>query len=109
MNPIVIPALINAFQPPQYYLSESAIVDAIRHNSMCNLPDTTRRDKIDFWILTDNPFDQSRFSRKYKEDLSVMIMAVSSPEDTISMKSRWAILSGGSEKQFIDALRVYEV
>jgi len=34
---------------------------------------------------------------------------VSSPEDTILAKLRWANLSGGSEKQFIDALRVYEV
>lgn len=33
----------------------------------------------------------------------------SSPEDTILAKLRWAKLSGGSEKQFTDALRVYEV
>ena len=32
-----------------------------------------------------------------------------SPEDTILAKLRWAQLSGGSEKQFADALRVYEV
>ena len=36
-------------------------------------------------------------------------MHVSIPEDTILAKLRWAKLSGGSEKQFIDALRVYEV
>ena len=36
-------------------------------------------------------------------------MKVSAPEDTILSKLRWAKLSGGSEKQFIDALRVYEV
>ena len=34
---------------------------------------------------------------------------VSSPEDTILAKLRWAQLSGGSEKQFADALGVYEV
>jgi len=34
---------------------------------------------------------------------------ISSPEDTILAKLRWAKLSGGSEKQFTDALRVYEV
>jgi hypothetical protein len=28
---------------------------------------------------------------------------------TILMKLRWAALSGGSERQFTDALRVYEV
>ena len=36
-------------------------------------------------------------------------MEVSSPEDTILAKLRWSKLSGGSEKQFIDAMRVYEV
>jgi hypothetical protein len=34
---------------------------------------------------------------------------VSSPEDTILAKLRWARLSGGSEKQYGDALRVFEV
>jgi len=38
-----------------------------------------------------------------------MTLVVSSPEDTILAKLRWAKLSGGSEKQFRDALRVYEV
>ena len=36
-------------------------------------------------------------------------MKVSSPEDTILAKLRWCKLSGGNEKQFVDALRVYEV
>jgi len=38
-----------------------------------------------------------------------MEIQVSSPEDTILAKLRCANLSGGSEKQFTDALRVYEV
>jgi hypothetical protein len=34
---------------------------------------------------------------------------VSAPEDTILMQLRWAREAGGSEKQFTDALRVYEL
>ncbi|MBP6963824.1 MAG: hypothetical protein KBC96_05390 [Armatimonadetes bacterium] len=34
---------------------------------------------------------------------------VSAPEDTILAKLNWARMCGGSEKQFTDALRVYEV
>ena len=71
--------------------------------------DTNEGDKIDFWMLTGEPFDQSRFSRKYAEDIMGFRIQVSSPEDTILAKLRWAQLSGGSEKQFADALRVYEV
>jgi hypothetical protein len=36
-------------------------------------------------------------------------VSFSRPEDTILMKLRWAAMLGGSEKQFTDALRVYEV
>ena len=76
---------------------------------MFNLLDTTEGDKVDFWILTNEPFDQSRFSRKQSEKIFGLPMNISSPEDTIVMKLHWANLSGGSEKQFTDALRVYEV
>ena len=36
-------------------------------------------------------------------------LEVSSPEDTILMKLKWARQSGGSQKHSVDALRVYEV
>jgi hypothetical protein len=57
----------------------------------------------------DEPFDQSRFARRYIEALPDLNLKVSTPEDTILAKLRWAKLAGGSEKQFTDALRVYEV
>ena len=104
-----IPSFNNTFETPDYYISQTAIEEAIRHQSMFNLLDTTEGDKIDFWILTNEPFDQSRFSRKQSEKIFGLPMNISSPEDTIVMKLHWANLSGGSEKQFTDALRVYEV
>jgi hypothetical protein len=104
-----IPALLDAYQPPRYYLSENSIREAIQHKSMFNLLDTNEGDKIDFWILTGDPFDKSRFERKYEENVFGYSMKVSTPEDTILAKLRWAKLSGGSEKQFTDALRVFEV
>ena len=76
---------------------------------MFNLIDVAEGNKVDFWILTDESFDQSRFARKYVEEVMGIRMNVSSPEDTILAKLRWTKLSGGSEKQFTDALRVYEV
>ena len=61
------------------------------------------------WPLTDEPFDRSRFARKHEEEVLGVSITVSSPEDTILAKLKWAKASGGSEKQFMDALRVYEV
>jgi hypothetical protein len=101
--------LVKAFPPPDYYLPEEAILDAIRGRSMFNLISLTEGDKVDFWMLTDEPFDQSRFARKGVEEILGVKLQVSAPEDTILAKLRWAKLSGGSEKQFTDALRVYEM
>lgn len=101
--------LANKFTPPDYYLSESAMDDAIRNRSSFNLLSLTDGNKVDFWMLTDEPFDQTRFGRKYVEDVMGMKLKVSSPEDTILVKLKWAQMYGGSEKQFTDATRVYEV
>ncbi len=101
--------LIETFPPPNFYLDEDSILNAINRQSMFNLIDVNAGDKVDFWILTEKPFDQSRFSRKISEEFMGLKMQVSTPEDTILAKLRWAKLSGGSEKQFTDALRVYEV
>jgi predicted nucleotidyltransferase len=101
--------LIEAFPAPDFYLDENSILGAITSQTMFNLIDVSEGDKVDFWILTDEPFDRSRFSRKYAEEALGIRIQVSSPEDTILAKLRWAKLSGGSEKHFTDALRVYEV
>jgi len=101
--------LVEAFPPPDFYLDEDSFLEAINKKSMVNLTDLKGGDKVDFWMLTDEPFDQSRFSRRYTEEFMGIEIQVSSPEDTLLAKLRWAKLSGGSEKQFTDALRVYEV
>jgi hypothetical protein len=101
--------LREAFSPGDYYVSEQAIRDALQQQTMFNVIDRVSGDKIDFWILTDEPFDQSRFARRRAAEALGLRFPVSTPEDTILMKLRWAELAGGSEKQFRDAVRVYEV
>lgn len=101
--------LVEAFPPPDFYLDEDNILDAIKRQSMFNLIDLNTGDKVDFWMLTNEPFDQSRFLRKISEEFMGLKILISTPEDTILAKLKWAKLSGGSEKQFTDALRVYEI
>lgn len=101
--------LVEAFPPPDFYLDEDNILDAIKKQSMFNLIDLNTGDKVDFWMLTNEPFDRSRFLRKISEEFTGLKILISTPEDTILAKLRWAKLSGGSEKQFTDALRVYEI
>lgn len=106
---VEIEKLVEAFPPPAYYLDAVSIRDAIRRKSKINLIHITEGDKVDFWVLTDQAFDQSRFARRYTENVLGMSLKVSTPEDTILAKLDWAVKSGESEKQFIDALRIFEV
>lgn len=103
--------LIRDFPPPDFYLSMEGIQAAIRSRTMFNLLDVHGGDKVDFWLLTSDDFDRSRFARRRRQfaDVIGLDVNVSSPEDTILAKLRWAELSGGSERQFNDALHVYEV
>jgi hypothetical protein len=111
---VAIPAsaadrLVQAFPPPDFYLERESIVQAIAHRSMFNLVEVAEGNKVDFWVLTDEPFDQSRFARRETQRVGNARLQISRPEDTILMKLKWADMCGGSEKQFKDALRVYEV
>ena len=99
-----------SFPKPRYYLDEPQIImEMVRETSMFNLIDTESGDKVDFWILTASPFDQERFRRRTQVAVFGTRIWVPSPEDVILSKLSWSILAGGSEKQFQDALRVFEV
>ena len=101
--------LLRFFPKSEYYSNIESIHQAIRKQDMFNIIHSREGLKIDFWLLTDDLFDQSRFSRRYQDTYSGIQLHISRPEDTILAKLRWARLSGGSEKHFMDAIRVYEV
>jgi hypothetical protein len=101
--------LLSAFPMPDFLLQEESVRDALRNRSQFNLLSLNDGEKVDFWILTDEPFDRSRFARRQKTQIANLEVNVSAPEDTILAKLRWAKLSGGSEKQMKDARRVFEM
>jgi hypothetical protein len=88
---------------------ELAARDAIRTSGMFNVLDLVEGDKVDFWMLTDEPFDRSRFRRRVREPALGFSFCVSTPEDTILAKLRWSRMTGESARTYTDALRVYEV
>ena len=101
--------LMEAFPFPDYYLDRGAVLRAVRSKDMFNLLEVASGDKVDFWILGDEPFDRSRFARRYEDEAVGVRFLVSTPEDTILVKLKWAKECGGSEKQFTDAPRVFEI
>lgn len=105
----MIDALAHAFGTDRYFFDGVAAQDALDRRGMFNLIDVSSGDKLDFWVLTEDPFDRSRFARRVAVDLFGMTIAVSAPEDTILQKLVWSAKSGGSERQLRDAAGVYEV
>jgi len=106
---IDIEVILKAFSHKDYYISENSIASAIDNKSYFNVLDINEGDKIDFWVLTDSEFDKSRFSRKIKIRIFDFEAYVSTPEDTILQKLYWSKISGGSKKQYNDALNVFEI
>jgi hypothetical protein len=101
--------LAAAFPLPDFYLDEQSVLEAIRKRDHFNLLDSEGGDKVDFWVLKDEPYALESFARRRRETYLGMPIFVMAPEDTIVSKLHWAKISGGSEKQFTDALRVFEV
>jgi hypothetical protein len=104
-----VDAMLAEFPPPDYYLSRNAVEQAIAQKGMFNLLDLREGDNVDFWMLTDAPFDLSRFARRQHIDIEGVSIAISAPEDTILMKLKWSAAVGRSDRQFRDALAVYEL
>jgi len=98
-----------ALSAPDLYLDEHAVAEVVGRRTMFNLTDSASGDNADFWLLTDDPFDQRRFARRIRVAALGGELSVSAPEDTILVKLRWSAQAGGSEKQLADALHVYEL
>ncbi len=101
--------LVAAFPLPDYLLDPFAVRAAIATHKMFNLLDNIGGDKVDFWVLEVNPYKQTAFERRVPARIAGTDVWVQAPEDTILSKLHWAKEIGGSEKQFNDALSVYEL
>lgn len=114
---IVLPAeaeqalhsLAESFPPPRYYLDPLTALELYESGQMFNLIDTDTGDKVDFWPLASTAFDQSSFARRMTLQVAGQPVFAASREDIIISKLIWARISGGSEIQLKDCVRVYEV
>jgi hypothetical protein len=64
---------------------------------MLNLLDSSTGDKVDFWLLKDEPFERERFARWLGVEAMGLRLNVSTPEDTILMKLRWPTCARASQ------------
>lgn len=84
-----IPLLIAAFADP-YYITETALRDALRCGTTFNIIDTTKSFKADFWVSSGDPFNQSLLQRRQRVELFPELMAyLASAEDVLLHKLVW--------------------
>lgn len=104
-----IDAFCDAFEADEFYLHREAVRDAVRNKSQFNLIHPASGLKIDFILLTDSAFNQSRVNRR--RSLPVLgkhNASFASPEDVILMKMVY-FREGGSQKHLRDIRGVLRV
>ena len=106
--PAVVGALVRALDPMFIVDLETARA-AVQQHSEFNVIHRTEVFKVDLWVAR-TPFDRQVLERHRRENLTPELTAyVQSPEDALLSKLRWCKLSNMSERQFDDALGVYEI
>mgnify|MGYP001589980093 CR=1 FL=1 len=104
-----IPALLKHFPESEFYLSEDAIRDAIRHKYQFNIIHPSSGLKVDIIIRKDDDFNDSRFKRvKRFSPIEKTEANFSSPEDVIIMKMKY-YKGGGSEKHIRDITSMMKI
>ncbi|MBI4674006.1 MAG: hypothetical protein HY741_20360 [Chloroflexi bacterium] len=93
----------------EFVISREAIQDAIRLRSEFNLIHQAEVFKTDLWIVPNTPYDRQVLERRRRGELGDGAVYYQSPEDTILSKLRWCKAANFSERQFGDALGVYEI
>jgi hypothetical protein len=104
-----IPRVIAAFSPERYYLSESAVRDAVGSRKMFKVIDAPTGDKADLWVSSGDPFSQSVLARRQRVELMPKLPAfIASAEDVLLHKLVWHTITP-SERQRADAAGIAAV
>ena len=104
-----IAGLLEAFLSHDFYVSEEAMTDAIRHQGQFNIIHPSSGLKVDVIIRNDSEFDRSRFSRIRRIQPAESYQAnFASPEDVIIKKMEY-YKAGGSEKHLRDITGILKI
>lgn len=97
----------------EFYVSESAVRDAIRRKSCFNLIHLPTAFKVDVFISRKRPFDNSAMDRASLEALGNvdgLKICIASPEDAIISKLEWYQMTNEtSDRQWSDVTRLLKL
>lgn len=104
-----IAALCRAFASDEFYVSEQAALDAVRHNSQFNIIHPASGNKIDLMIVPAGAWGQAEISRRQRTRLLPDLEGYCArPEDVILGKMQY-YREGGSEKHLRDIAGILKV
>ena len=104
-----IPALLAAYPPPEFYLSESAVREAVSRRFQFNIIHIASGLKVDVMVPSADDFNRSRMGRILRLNFDVQRTGwFASPEDVILKKLQY-FREGGSEKHLRDIAGVLTV
>ena len=102
VNDTSVRALCDAFEQPDFYVSQDAAAEAVRTISQFNVIHPISGLKVDFMVAGSDAFNRSRFARVRRIEIRPgMVVSFASPEDVILRKLQY-YKSGGSEKHLGD-------
>lgn len=94
--------LLNVFPASEHwYLSETALREALRRKGMANAIHTVSGNKFDLIVLKQSEFEQQNFARRQEKRKGSVGFWITTPEDLILSKLQWGFASR-SEKQARD-------
>jgi hypothetical protein len=100
--------LVASLSGPDTYVSAEAALEALAHQSMFNVVETTTGWKADLIIRKSRPFSQVEFDRRRPFAFEGTPLWVATLEDLIIAKLEWAKL-GGSTRQLEDVTAILRV
>jgi hypothetical protein len=105
-------AFVACFDVEHWYISLSAVEEAVRSRSCFNLIHLSSNFKVDVFVRKERPFDQSLMSRRRTIPFpgATVPLPCVTPEDIILLKLEWFRLGDEtSERQWTDILGVFEI
>lgn len=97
------------FPAPEWYLSESAVREALRQRRSFNVLHPSSGNKLDFMVSSDDEWGQFQMSRRQSMPiLPGLEVQVAHPEDVILGKLRY-YQEGGSDKHLRDIVGMLEI
>ena len=108
LPPSQIPALVKAFEDPDYFLDDASVRGAYQSPHQFNIIHVPSALKADFWLLRPVPFEREMFGRRLQDVWFGEPLWLATAEDVILHKLYWNRITA-SDRQLEDVAGVMAV